>query len=78
MAKAPEEILRAFQEQKMAISGLGPRLPDMAKMLQTITSELPTFICMCRCATITLPQNLSRKNCPFIPKGAGTLGKGYG
>ena len=30
----------------MAISGRGPRLPDMVKMLQTITSELPTFICI--------------------------------
>ena len=46
MEKVPEEISRAFQEQKMAIGGRGPRLPDMVKMLQTITSELPTFICI--------------------------------
>ena len=46
MEKVPEEISRAFQEQKMAIGGRGPRLLDMVKMLQTITSELPTFICI--------------------------------
>ena len=46
MAKVPEEISRAFQEERMAIGGRGPRLPDMVKMLQTITSELPIFVCI--------------------------------
>ena len=46
MSKVPEEISRAFQEEGMAIGGRGPRLPDIVKMLQTITSELPTFICI--------------------------------
>ena len=46
MAKVPEEISRAFQEQRMAIGGRGPRLPDMVKMLQTVTSELRTFVCI--------------------------------
>jgi len=46
MEKVPEEITRAFQEQKMAIGGRGPRLPDIIKMLQTITSSLPTFVCI--------------------------------
>jgi len=46
MPKVSEEISRAFQEQRKAIGGWGPRLPDMIKMLQTITSELPTFVCI--------------------------------
>jgi len=46
MAKVPEEISRAFQEQRMAIGGRGPRLPDMVKMLQTIMSSLSTFVCI--------------------------------
>ena len=46
MAKVPEEISRAFQEQRMAIGGRGPRLPDMVKMLQNVTSELRTFVCI--------------------------------
>ena len=46
MERVPEEITRAFQEQKMVIGGRGPRLPDIVKMLQTITSLLRTFICI--------------------------------
>ena len=46
MPKVPEEIFRAFQEQRKAIGGRGLRLSDMVKMLQTITSELPTFVCI--------------------------------
>ena len=46
MEKVPEEITRVFQEQKMAIGGRGPRLPDIVKMLQTITSSLRTFVCI--------------------------------
>ena len=46
MANVPEAISRAFQEERMAIGGRGPRLPDIVKMLQAITSELPTFICI--------------------------------
>ena len=46
MAKVPEEISRVFQEQRKAIGGRGPRLPDMVKMLQTITSSLSTFVCI--------------------------------
>jgi len=30
----------------MAIGGRGPRLPDIVKMLQTITSSLHTFVCI--------------------------------
>ena len=46
MANVPEEISRAFQQERMAIGGRGPRLPDMVKMLQTITSSLRTFVCI--------------------------------
>ena len=46
MEKVPEEITQVFQEQKMAIGGRGPRLPDIVKMLQTITSSLRTFVCI--------------------------------
>ena len=46
MEKVPEEITQAFQEQKTAIGGRGPQLPDIVKMLQTITSSLRTFICI--------------------------------
>jgi len=46
MEGVPEEISRAFQEQKNVIGGRGPRLPDIVKMLQTITSSLPTFVCI--------------------------------
>jgi len=46
MEKVPEEISRAFQEQKNVIGGREPRLPDIVKMLQTITSSRPTFVCI--------------------------------
>ena len=46
MEKVPEEIIQVFQEQKMAIGGRGPRLPDIVKMLQTITSSLRIFVCI--------------------------------
>ena len=46
MERVPEEITRAFREQKMVIGGRGPRLPDIVKMLQTITSSLRTFVCI--------------------------------
>ena len=46
MEKIPEEISRAFQDQKMAIGGRGPQLPDIVRMLQTITSSLRTFVCI--------------------------------
>ena len=46
METIPEEISWAFQEQKRAIGGRGPRLPDILKMLQVITSSLHVFICI--------------------------------
>ena len=46
MEKIPEEISQAFQEQKMAIGGRGPRLQDIVKMLQAVTFSLRTFVCI--------------------------------
>ena len=46
MESIPDEISRAFQEQKKAIGGCGPQLADIVKMLQAITSSHPTFICI--------------------------------
>ena len=46
MEEVPEEITRAFEKQKRAIGGRGPRLPDIVKMLQNITSSLRTFVCI--------------------------------
>ena len=46
MEKIPEEISLAFQEQKKVIGGRAPRLPDIVKMLQTITSSIRTFVCI--------------------------------
>jgi len=45
LERIPEEISRAFQEERNSIGGRGPRLPDIVKMLQTVTS-LRTFICI--------------------------------
>ena len=42
----PEEISQAFRGQKKAVGGRGPLLPDIVKMLQSVTSLLPTFVCI--------------------------------
>ena len=44
MERIPDEISTAFQEQKTAIGGCGPRLVDLVRMLQTIASTRPTFV----------------------------------
>ena len=46
LKEIPEEISQAFQKQKKALGGRGPRLSDIVKMLQTITSKERTFICI--------------------------------
>ena len=46
MERIPEEISRAFQEQKKTIGGCRPQLVDIVKMLQAITSSQPTFMCI--------------------------------
>ena len=44
--KVPEEVARAYQDQKKVIGGRRPRLPDLVRMLQTTSSEKHTFICI--------------------------------
>ena len=44
MERVPEDIWRALQEQKKAVSGRKPQLSDIVKMLQLITSSQPTFM----------------------------------
>ena len=46
LEKIPEEILGVFQEQKKVVGGRGLLLRDIVKMLQAITSSLPTFVCI--------------------------------
>ena len=44
MERVPEEISRAFREQKKAVSGRKPQLCDIVKMLQLITSSQRIFM----------------------------------
>ena len=46
LERIPDEISQAFRSQGMAIGGRGPLLPNIIKMLQTVTSTLRTFICI--------------------------------
>jgi len=46
LEEIPEEILQAFQKQKKALGGRGPRLSEIVKMLQTTSSKERTFICI--------------------------------
>jgi len=46
MEMIPEEISRAFEEDKKVIGGRGPQLVDIVKMLQLAASLQPTFICV--------------------------------
>ena len=46
LEEIPEEISRAYQEQKRALGGRGPRLSDIVKMLQTTPSKGRMFICI--------------------------------
>ena len=47
MERIPEEISRAFQQQKMTIGGRRPQLVNILKMLQCITSSRRrTFMCL--------------------------------
>jgi len=46
LGRIPEEIREAFQNNKKVIGGRGPRVPEIVKMLQTVTSLQRTFICV--------------------------------
>jgi len=42
----PAEIRETFQDHKKVIGGRGLRVAEIVKMLQTVTSLRPTFICV--------------------------------
>ena len=46
LGEVPEEIAKAYEDQKKVIGGRAPQLPDIIKMLQTTSSGKPTFICI--------------------------------
>ena len=46
LEEIPEEILQAYEDQKKVLGGRGPQLSDIAKMLQTTSSDRLTFICI--------------------------------
>ena len=46
LGEVPEEIARAYEDQKKVIGGRGPQLSDIVKMMQTTSSKKPTFICI--------------------------------
>ena len=46
LEETPEEISRAYEDQKCAIGGRGPLLSDIVKMLQIASSRKRTFICI--------------------------------
>jgi len=46
LGEVPGEIVKAYEDQKMVIGGRAPRLSDIVKMLQTISSKKCTFICI--------------------------------
>jgi len=46
LEEIPGEISRAYRDQKKVIGGRGLQLSDIAKMLQTTSSERLTFICI--------------------------------
>jgi len=46
LERIPDEISRMFQDHKKVIGGRGLRVAEIVKMLQTVTSLQPTFICV--------------------------------
>jgi len=44
MGRVTEDISRALQEQKRAVSGRKPQISDIVKMLQLMTFSQPTFM----------------------------------
>ena len=46
LERIPDEISQTFQDYKKVIGGRGLRVRDIVKMLQTVTSLQPTFICV--------------------------------
>jgi len=57
----PEEIRQTFQDHRKVIGGRGLRVSEIVKMLQTVTSLRPTFICvdaLDECVEVNQPEVL--------------------
>jgi len=74
MEKIPEEIWRAFREQKKTIGGRRLQLADGMKMLQLVTSSQNTFICIDALDECAGPQRarLLDSLCEILAKSPGT------
>ena len=46
LERIPDEIRETFKDHKKMIGGRALRVPEIVKMLQTVTSLRPTFICV--------------------------------
>ena len=46
LRELPEEIVKSYEDQKVAIGGRAPRISDIVKMLQAVSSEKRIFICI--------------------------------
>ena len=46
MENIPEDIARAFQQQKRTIGGRRPQLANLVKMLKAVSSSRTTFMCI--------------------------------
>ena len=46
LEEIPEEISRAYEDQKSVIGEQGPQISAILKMLQTTSSKKPAFICI--------------------------------
>ena len=46
LERIPDEISQAFHDHKKMIGGRGLRVPEIVRMLQTVTSLQRTFICV--------------------------------
>ena len=46
LERIPDEIRETFRDHKKVIGGRGLRVAEIVKMLQTVTSLRPTFICV--------------------------------
>jgi len=46
LEETPEEISRAYRDQRSAVGGRGPLLSDIVKMMETASCKKRTFICI--------------------------------
>ena len=46
LGEIPEEVLKVYRRQKNLVGRRGPRLSELVKMLQTVSSSQRTFLCV--------------------------------